>query len=539
MDVRLPDGQIIQNVPDGMSRAALVAKLKASGYDVSALSAAPAPEYNPTEGMSGLDKFLAGAGKSFEDIRRGAGQRLGMISEQDVAQSRALDAPLMQTGAGLAGNIVGNVAAFAPAAMLPGANTMMGAAALGGATGALTPTVKGENVLGNAALGAAGGMAAQGVANTIGRAVRPVRATLPAQTERLAGVADAAGIPLNAAQRSGSKPLKVLDSVLDYLPFTGDKQAALKDAQKAAWQKSLLAEAGENADTATPDVMGRIKDRIGGEFRRLSAAYQMPVDNELLNALAKVEGDYLKRLPVNQRPIVQSYIDDLTGSNTVPGEIYQSTRSMLQRQSDGLLRSDPVTAGALKEIRDAVDDAMGRAVQAGGKPDDAAAWQAARKQWKVMRAIESSVDGIDGNISPKKFANEWRRKAKDAMVYGKGSQDVSDIARVGKAFIADNVPNSGTAQRQMWQNLLTGGGLGTVGGLSLAGAIPPLALASAAAGAATPLAAQKLLWSPAGARYLTQGLLSDTAATRALGDYGRAGLLSGGLSLPLINAAQQ
>lgn len=518
---------------DTEAATALAAALRKARADVSA-----APAYDPTEGVSGFDKFLAGAGKGFVDIGRGAGQRLGLVSEQDIARSRALDAPLMATGAGLAGNIAGNVAAFAPAAMVPGANTMAGAAALGGITGALAPTAEGESVLGNAALGAGGGMAAQGLANTIGRMIRPVRAELPPQTQRLAGVADAAGIPLNAAQRSGSKPLKVLDSVLDYLPFTGDKQAALKGAQKAAWQKALLAEAGENADTATPEVMGRIKDRVGGEFRRLSAAYQMPVDNDLLTALAKVEGDYIKRLPVNQRPIVQSYIDDLTSAPALPGEIYQSTRSMLQRQSDGLMRSDPVTAGALKEIRDAVDDAMGRAVQAGGTPDDAAAWQAARKQWKVMRAIESSVDGVDGNISPKKFVNEWRRKAKDAMVYGKGSQGVADIARVGKEFIADSVPNSGTAQRQVWQNLLTGGG-GALGGLSLAGAIPPLALASAAAGAATPLVAQKLLWSPAGAHYLTQGLLSDTAVTRALGDYGRAGLLSGGLSLPLVNAAQK
>lgn len=50
MDVRLPDGTVIKNIPDGMPKADLMAKLKANGYDVSKLelpqeatSAPPAP----------------------------------------------------------------------------------------------------------------------------------------------------------------------------------------------------------------------------------------------------------------------------------------------------------------------------------------------------------------------------------------------------------------------------------------------------------------------------------------------------------------
>ena len=43
MDVRLPDGTIIQNVPDGISKADLTAKLKNNGYDVTKLAGATAP----------------------------------------------------------------------------------------------------------------------------------------------------------------------------------------------------------------------------------------------------------------------------------------------------------------------------------------------------------------------------------------------------------------------------------------------------------------------------------------------------------------
>ena len=39
MDVRLPDGTIIQGVPEGTSRAELIEKLRRNGYDVSKLGA--------------------------------------------------------------------------------------------------------------------------------------------------------------------------------------------------------------------------------------------------------------------------------------------------------------------------------------------------------------------------------------------------------------------------------------------------------------------------------------------------------------------
>lgn len=42
MDVRLPDGTLLQNVPDGTTKAELVAKLKRNGYDTSGLEPEPA-----------------------------------------------------------------------------------------------------------------------------------------------------------------------------------------------------------------------------------------------------------------------------------------------------------------------------------------------------------------------------------------------------------------------------------------------------------------------------------------------------------------
>jgi hypothetical protein len=48
MDVRLPDGTVIKNVPDGISKANLTAKLKANGYDIGKLET-PAPSEIPAQ----------------------------------------------------------------------------------------------------------------------------------------------------------------------------------------------------------------------------------------------------------------------------------------------------------------------------------------------------------------------------------------------------------------------------------------------------------------------------------------------------------
>jgi len=89
-----------------------------------------------TEGMSGVQKFAAGAGKAIADTGLGLKQLAsyvvpGMDTAQitaDVIEGRKRDRPLMDTGAGMAGNIAGNVGmALGPGAALKGAGTVAAA----------------------------------------------------------------------------------------------------------------------------------------------------------------------------------------------------------------------------------------------------------------------------------------------------------------------------------------------------------------------------------------------------------------------------
>jgi hypothetical protein len=73
----------------------------------------PYGKSSPTEGMGGFDKFAAGVGKSLYDTGRGIGQLVGVVNANDVEAARKQDAPLMDSGAGLAGNIVGQIGQMA------------------------------------------------------------------------------------------------------------------------------------------------------------------------------------------------------------------------------------------------------------------------------------------------------------------------------------------------------------------------------------------------------------------------------------------
>lgn len=158
------------------------------GTDLPAGFVIDQPEPSPTDGMSGGERFLAGTGKAFMDVGRGVGNLVGLVSDEEIAEARRLEAPLMETGAGKAGNIAGAVASFAPLAFVPGANTYAGAALASALySAATTPGDLKERATAGAVGGAAG---AGGVAVARGLAAGG-RALLDRATQKGAQAAQA------------------------------------------------------------------------------------------------------------------------------------------------------------------------------------------------------------------------------------------------------------------------------------------------------------------------------------------------------------
>lgn len=167
--VELADGRRLE-FPDGTDMAVIQATVKklvgekpqsAASRQIQADHITQAA-LDQTRDMSGLEKFRSGVGKAFSDLGSGAAQLVGMgPSGQEVAEQKRRDAPLMSTGAGFAGNILGNVSAALPAMFVPGANSVAGATAINAILGGLQPTETTGGKLANMALGGALGGATQ------------------------------------------------------------------------------------------------------------------------------------------------------------------------------------------------------------------------------------------------------------------------------------------------------------------------------------------------------------------------------------------
>lgn len=235
MDVRLPDGTIIRNIPDNMGRAELTAKLKANGYDVSAWDKPTQPQpvdkkeaaQMALEGMSPGERVLANIGSGIADLNP-------FQSRAEVDDKRIRDAELNDTFAGKALNIAGQVvptlalpfglaARGAGAAMRAGGMTKAGQAVgssaaadmmlTGTALGAAAPVGTNDSRLVNSGIGMAGGA----VIPAAGAAYRGAKHVVAPYTrggsQRIAGEAlHKVGVPSNVVAQEivpGSVPTLV------------------------------------------------------------------------------------------------------------------------------------------------------------------------------------------------------------------------------------------------------------------------------------------------------------------------------------------
>lgn len=111
MDVKLPDGTIIKDIPDGMSKADLTAKLAKNGYDVSKLM--PAPDVNaiPGQGANINKPGFDSQGRMLPTPAAPAN------TEGILARAAGAGEALLATGTGMLGGAAGAVAGIGKAAL--------------------------------------------------------------------------------------------------------------------------------------------------------------------------------------------------------------------------------------------------------------------------------------------------------------------------------------------------------------------------------------------------------------------------------------
>lgn len=473
------------------------------------------PAKSPTEDMSALQKVGAGAGKAFYDVARGIGQIAGVVPQSSIDESKGLDKPLMKTGGGIAGNILGNAAMFAPTAFIPGANTYTGAALGGAAMGALQPVATGESRALNAGVGGIAGVGGQAIGRGIGRIIKPVQSALSPEERALAQAATREGIPLTAGQATGSRPLQITESVMENLPFTSAPQLAQREAAQRAFTGAALKRAGMSGDVASAPAMLAQKQALGGRIGQVSEQNVLDFNLGLTSRLANIVDDASQHLPGDAANKVASSVDKIleqvTNTGKMSGTNYQGWREPLR----GLASEGGATARYFGQIRSALDDAFRNQLQGATKQEV----ETLSRQYANLKTIIDAMGGAGnlpakGQISPAQLSSALARSVgKENKALGVG--DLNELARVGRTFVKDNLPDSFTSQRQFYRNLLTGNIAGAVPGAGIGyyeGRTPESALLGGIAGAGIgmggPRVAQLLMNSPAGQAYLKNGLLS-------------------------------
>jgi hypothetical protein len=285
-----------------------------------------------------VNNYLAGAGKAPSDIVHGVGQDVGLVSRQDVANSNALDAPLMSTTAGKFGYGTGLLADLAPAAWIPGAGTLAGAAAIGAGTGLIQPSASTNQTLWNVGLGGVTGPAAILGGRALGATYQGAKGLLEPlfqggqqriaarALQSFAGGSDAAantadtllsgasgnfvpGIQPTTAELANNAGLSQLTRTLRNNPQYAGAFAARDQANQGAMTSALRSISGNDADmlaavearsNATAGLYAQARDATAPSNSALGSLLQRPSLQaawQRAQALAEEKGETIGSLP--------------------------------------------------------------------------------------------------------------------------------------------------------------------------------------------------------------------------------------------------
>jgi hypothetical protein len=353
------------------------------------------------------------------------------------------------------GKFVERAAEFLPASALGpgGMAAKLGTGASAGlaseAAGQLTEGTKAEPYarVAGALAGGLGPMAA-------GRAITPLPAS--PQRQRLVDILNDEGVTsLTAGQRTGNDALKYAESFLGDGPLAGQGASRIQRRGQEQFTEAAMRRAGAGPDAA-PEVLGANQRRLGDQFRDLAARNDLTPDNQFVTDIVQAAASYRRVPDSQQRQMVQGYIDDIVdhvNAGSMPGPQYQEMRSRLSRQSNSLRQSDPTLSETLRDMRNALDNAMERSIPAGS--GDAELWRQSRREYGSQKTIEKAASRAgeataEGQIVP---ANLRNAIPKAGGGYARGEGDFSELARAGSG-VMQPLPNSGTAQRNALTNML-------------------------------------------------------------------------------------
>jgi hypothetical protein len=279
---------------------------------------------------------------------------------------------------------------------------------------------------------------------------------------------------LTAGQKTGSTPLRYFESVAKDTPGGATKIKALETQAAEQYTAAAMKRAGIKAERATADVLDQAFTDLGRKFDHLAGSTTLNADPVMTRKLLTARSEYNQLVPETMRaPVVSNTVDDVLNmaqqhGHKIPGEVYQSVRSRLERMRSSAAR-DPELSNTLRTMRDALDDAMEKSMPA----PRAGQWKDVRRQYKNLLTIEKAATGAgenaaNGLISPAQLRAAAKQMGKRQFTRGK--DDFRALADAGEALMKP-LPQSGTAPRAAVAGLLGAAGTAATGGNFFAGLV--------------------------------------------------------------------
>lgn len=546
--VKMPNGDVVA-FPDDMPRE-----------QIKGMIATKFPQLAPQSNTSGLESSIAGAGQGYSaglgdealaglaaPVEWAGGRLAGAMGakfkpeadlskmslgeiyrmERDKTRGQLKEAEEANPKSYLGGQVMGAVAS---PAKFKGGLVKQGAK-----YGALSAFGESEadsagGLAADTAMGGGAGALTGGLMAGVGKAIKPVADKAVSGTRKAASEAlKKIGIDdLTPGQLTGSKSLQTVESVMDDMLTTSGSARVKKEGQLTKFTKAALEKAGIKGDRLTAEVREQAESNFGDAYQKMFAGKKVGIDKEGMTALRNIQLKEASKLPTTVKPIVQSYFKDIMGAKgKMDGEAYQRLRSQLTKQSKSLSATDPFTADVLRNIRNVLDTAAEKSIPEAQQ----GALRTLNNQYRNYKSLVKSVsnaseDAVEGVVSPTKLLQvlESGNKTKTQAGYG----DLYELANAGRLVLPSSVPNSGTAQRQLAQRILTSGGTGAAVGGATYGVTgdPEKAVLAAGASLAGPKLAQKALNSKAAQSYFTKGIPGLSSIPDGVG-----GALSRGLAI--------
>lgn len=308
-------------------------------------------------------------------------------------------------------------------------------------------------------------LAAEGLA-------RGAAKVLPAINEDIRPIAQKAmdyNIPLSRTQIGESEPAKIVASATGKIPFSGAR--AFQQEQQKAFNREVLDTIGAKGDKVTPELLSKAGKEISQKFDNALKGQQIKIAPEVLSGIQDIKAAAIEKLGPGDATIVAKQadklletlspkkgVDELLGiankENTIPGEKLGAIRSDLSEMTKNRGKDTPY----IRQLKDLVQEAS-----VAGAPQRKADLQDAIEKFRHYQVIKPLLGkAVRGDISPSLLLARVDKNYPDFARGGGGK--LGDLARIGKAFLKDPIPDSGTAQRSaLYRGLegLAGGAAGT------------------------------------------------------------------------------